>query len=357
MKLLVLILFYILFLGNNAYPVNLEKIKCFEADGTPKSIAISPRGDIAVVSNLEGGSVWLIDTVTKKVLKKIKFKKTPGTGFNYQKRIKIPSFQEKPVESAFSNGDRYIWISLHNAGGVVIYDRKEKLEGKSSYKKAWIYDTSNDTTKIMKLPFIKTGVTPKVIAVSPDDNWVYVANWHSNDVSVINARTFEKLKNMNVIRIPRGIIFTPDGEYAFVANMGSNYLSKIDVVTHNVIENKVVGFNPRHLVISDDGKYLYISLNMPGLIKKFDVQRGMLIATTAVGKMPRTIDLSNDGRYLFVANYGDNSITIVNTEAMSVIKTFSDQLRPCGLCFSKDRKELWVTNYYSNTVCIYKFAE
>jgi len=351
-----LIISVFLYPAGRSSSVALREAGCFPTGGGPKSVVMSPQGDIAVVSNLEDGTVWLFDTHTKKPVGKIVFFKTKGTGFNYKTNEEIPSVQEKPVESAFSGNGRFIWISLHNAYGVVVYDREEKLSAGKSYKKAVIEDAGGK--RVVNLPFIKTGKTPKAISVSPDDRWVYVSNWHSNDVSVINATTFERLKNVAVGRIPRGIAFTPDGRYAYITIMGGSSLSKMDVAGHKVVENPEIGLNPRHIVISKDGKFLYASLNIPAQVVKFDLQMGAPMAGTPVGWRPRTIELSGDERYLFTANYIGNSISIVNAASMELVRTVpSAEVHPCGLCVSPDGKELWVTNYTGNKVCVYEIIE
>ena len=40
-------------------------------------------------------------------------------GWDYEGDTAIVSYEEKPVEACFSNNDKILWVSLHNAGGVV----------------------------------------------------------------------------------------------------------------------------------------------------------------------------------------------------------------------------------------------
>ena len=69
--------------------------------------------------NLEGMSVYEFDRETRKVIREFKFKATPGMGWDYEKDKPINSYQEKPVEACFSHNDKFLWISLHNAEGIV----------------------------------------------------------------------------------------------------------------------------------------------------------------------------------------------------------------------------------------------
>lgn len=152
-----------------------------------KSIFISPDNEKVYTVNLEGMSIIEYDRQSRKKLREIEFIPTPGTGYDYQKRISIPSYQEKPVEACFIHNGKYLCISLHNAGGIVIwnlYNGKDSITN-SSYKEAYLIDFIKRTKTKIKLPFINTGKTPKVIAETPDDRYLFVSNWHSNNVSQI----------------------------------------------------------------------------------------------------------------------------------------------------------------------------
>lgn len=69
--------------------------------------------------NLEGMSVYEFDQATRKVVREFKFTPTRGMGWDYNKSRPIASFQEKPVEACLSHDDQILWVSLHNAEGIV----------------------------------------------------------------------------------------------------------------------------------------------------------------------------------------------------------------------------------------------
>lgn len=334
--------------------VQLKKNATIVAGGAPKSVVVAPDGKVAVINNLEGMSVWIVDAASKEVTRKIQFLKTPGMGYDYDKHRPIPSFQEKPVECTFSNNGRYLWISLHNAGGVVVYDREEQLEPQGPSKKATVTDVAQNRTRELRLPFIATGRTPKVLATSPDQKWVYVANWHSHDVSVIDAVALRKIKNIPVVRIPRGIVFLKNGEYAYVCNMGSDVLSKIRLSDHTLVGNIRVGANPRHIISSPDAKYLYVSLNGPGQIVKFDPAEDRIVARAKVGRQARTIDISQDGASLFVCNYNDDNVGIVDTNRMEETSKVPAGPHPVGLSVAPSPPELWVASYSGNFITVFR---
>src|SRR4030095_12110590 len=88
------------------------------APGT-KSVLFNTSGTKLYAMNLEGMSVYEFDQPTRKVLREFRFRPTKGMGWDYEGDTAIASYEEKPVEACFSNNDKILWVSLHNAGGVI----------------------------------------------------------------------------------------------------------------------------------------------------------------------------------------------------------------------------------------------
>ncbi|MBA7640068.1 Hydrazine synthase subunit beta [subsurface metagenome] len=194
------------------------------------------------------------------------------------------------------------------------------------------------------------GEKPKIIKVSPDEKWVYVSNWGSASVSVIDVALLSVIKEIDVGRKPRGIAFTPDGKFAYIANMGESSLSKIDVKNgHKKIKYLPAGLTPRHLVVTKNGAYLYQTNNLEEVVRKLDLMKDRYVGIADVGKRARSCVLSPSEKYLFVCNYMDNEIGVVDTDKMVQIysvKTGDDRNgHPIGITISNGGEYLWVSNY------------
>jgi hypothetical protein len=81
----------------------------------------------------------------------------------------IASYQEKPVEACLSHNDKILWVSLHNAEGIVPI-RIDSLSANIAHKPATpskmitvVYPESQAYDSIY-VPLIKTGKTPKIIS-------------------------------------------------------------------------------------------------------------------------------------------------------------------------------------------------
>jgi YVTN family beta-propeller protein len=342
-----------------------------------KSVELSPDGSRIYSMNLEQCSVFEFNRKSRKLQRKIVFVRHPGRGFNYKKKVWISSYQEKPVEAHFTHSGRYLWISLHNADGIVVWDLLNgatAVKGKP-YKVAWYYEIfdrpSSEKTphkkvvpmqrrEKIRLLWIKTGSTPKVISSSPDGRFLFVANWHSHTVSVLNIEShnpedWKIVGDLHTGRIPRGLAVSPDSRYLYVAQMGSNHISVVNLENMKKVDRIVVGVNPRHLVISEG--FLYSSLNIAGKLMKIDLRNLQIVQQVKTLPSPRTIAISQDGRYVFVVCYNINYMQVFTADTLSPVGRFASTVHPVGVTvYQNDRTyEVWVGNYTSGTIKIFTF--
>lgn len=337
-----------------SYALKVTKIKTLHTDYCPKAVVISPDGSKAYAINLEGMSIIAYDAITKERLWRAAFIPTPAKGWDYTNKKPINSYAEKPVEAAFTQDGKMLWVSLHNGANVVVIDTEFSTQFKGKTLPMRFYQGKSKQYKTIYVKEIKVGHTPKVISVAPNGKFVYVANWHSHNVSVINPETFEVIKTVPVVRIPRGIDFSPDSRYGFVANMGSNVISVLDTEkNHKLIKNYFVGLTPRHLVASKDGQYLYISLNREGKVVKFDVAMGKVVQAVFVGSNPRTLALTPDEKHIFVVEYKEKRMSVLDSQTFEVLGTYPTGISPVGVAITPNGKEAWVANYSVSTLEVF----
>ncbi|MEK2690228.1 YncE family protein [Bdellovibrio sp. GT3] len=181
-------------------------------------------------------------------------------------------------------------------GKWALIARAEGDEGSEIYKDQGMVTVVNTRTqKIAK--YIPTyGQGAKIIATRPaltrvrnPQQIVYVANYFSDDISVIDITSLAddgKLKgdkhyikkidlkthftppvNHGYKIAPRGVAFTPDGGRALVLNTESGSIFVVDSINHRQlaelapISKELAGreLNVRHIVTTKDGEWAYLS--------------------------------------------------------------------------------------------------
>jgi DNA-binding beta-propeller fold protein YncE len=336
------------------------------ASGT-KSVIFNSIGSKLYAMNLEGMSVYEFDQSTRKITREFKFKPTKGTGWDYVAHVSVPSYEEKPVEACFSHNDSILWVSLHNAGGIVpinIYE-KTTITKNNSGKKVYVINEQEKTKDSIYVPLIKTGKTPKVIARTGDNKFLLVSNWHSNNVSVIEINDtllpYGKLKaTIPVVAIPRGIAIDDINQKSYIAIMGGNSISVVNNSTWKIEKELQVASTPRHIVM-DNEQRLFVSFNSIGKIACINPSTGKTLFTAATNAQPRTIALSRNQQFLFVTCYTGNTVDVfkINKTSFTKLYTLDCKGKPVGVDIYEDdaKLEAWVCNYVGGSLKVFTFKK
>ena len=111
-----------------------------------------------------------------------------------------------------------------------------------------------------KLAEIPVGREPWCVAITPDDEKVYVTNMASGTVSVISQRQLRVVDVVKVGTEPFGCALTPDGRRLFVTNQSSGTVSVISTTRDQVIDTiRNVGSKPHGIAITADGARVYVT--------------------------------------------------------------------------------------------------
>lgn len=357
--------------------LSFTKTELLKAAPGTKSVLFNKDGSRLYAMNLEGMSVYEFDQPTRTVAREFKFRATRGTGWDYVTDKPIPSYQEKPVEACLSHDDRILWVSLHNAEGIVPI-RIDSLTANQSaalpankdstrqtVKKIMVRYPGNAARDSFNVPLIKTGKTPKVISRTADDKYLLVSNWHSYNISVLemNKNVYPYGKVINTIpvsAIPRGITIDDKNNRSFIAIMGG---ASIAVINNSVWmkENDMgVESNPRHLVMDTTG-HLFVSYNRLAKVACIDAASGETLFTTTTHAQPRTIILSKNHKFLFVTCYSSDFVDVfkINADNFEKITSLPCKGHPVGVDIfeNNDTLEAWVCSYSNGTISVFSFKK
>lgn len=351
---------------------------------SPKSASFSPDGKRLFVNSLEGCRTVVYDAASLNKIAVIHYDFEPGgrdsalfarpSGYYTFKHYpggEKRRFGGKPVESAWSHGGRYLWVTF--------YRRTFDINAQESSAVAVV-----DTKSLGVVRVFETGPLPKMVAVSHNDKFVAVTHWGNNtvgfiDISSDNPADWHHRKPVVVghqleLNLPlnrsvnrdansgyllRGTVFTPDDRYLLVSGMAGP-LSVIDVEG-----GKHVGFvdnlyGIRHLAISNG--YVYGTINISGQALRFRLDSLVVTADKAlagssrhlkltspvkrikVGGGARTLALSPDGKYVFVACNSASGVYVVDFEQGRVVDNIRCDSYPVGLAISPDGRLVAVTS-------------
>jgi YVTN family beta-propeller protein len=175
----------------------------------------------------------------------------------------------------------------------------------------YIANTGSDTVSILEggpQPAVVTTLTgfsrPWGVAASPDGSRVYVTNSGSDAVTVIDGATGEILvPAVGVGTEPRGVAVAPDGT-VYVANFGSSSVSVLDPERESAAIHVAVGAGPEGVAVGADGTAYVTNSQEIGVavIRPAGALRPRIVTRlTLDGLEPRGIATDPDGKSLYVA--------------------------------------------------------
>jgi hypothetical protein len=352
--------------------IEYEKVELLAAAPGTKSVLFNSTSSKLYAMNLEGMSVYEFDQPSRKVIREFKFKPTRGIGWDYVKEKPIPSFQEKPVEACLSHDDQILWVSLHNAEGIVPIridsleaNRKKPDTVRQAVKKIIVTYPGTLRQDSFNVPLIRTGKTPKIISRTADNKYLLVSNWHSYNVSVLEMNKDEYpygkvISTIPVSSIPRGIVVDDKNGKSYVAIMGGASIAVISNSVWMKEDDMPVASNPRHIVM-DTSQRLFVSYNKLAKVACIDAITGNTLFTVSTHAQPRTIVLSKNYKFLFVTCYSSDYVEVfkVNDSNFEKIASLPCKGHPVGVAIfeNNEKLEAWVCSYSNGSISVFSFKK
>ena len=237
-------------------------------------------------------------------------------------------------------------------------------------------------------------------AVRNDRSLVYVPNFASNTVSVIDPRTYRVIRTVPVGRGPQHVVpswdlktlwvnnnsgnsltpinpvtakfgkpvkvfdpynlyFTPDGRYAIVMAEMRREIVFRDPHTMAVKHVLPVGCDGvNHADFSPDGRYFIVTCEFSGVLLKIDTARQKIIGRMQLPDhaMPQDIKISPDGRTWYVADMQTSGVWVLDGDRFTAQTFIPTGDGAHGLYPSRDARFLYITNRGEGSISLLSFA-
>jgi YVTN family beta-propeller protein len=151
---------------------------------------------------------------------------------------------------------------------------------------------------------------------------------------------------------PDGVAVNSVGTRVYVANFKSNTVSVIDTATNRAIATIPVGSQPSGLTVNLAGTYLYVANNAGNTVSVVNTATNTVIATIPVGDTPQGISVNPVGTRVYVANFGNSTVSVIDTATNRVIATIPVGSSPQGVAVNPSGTRVYVANSTSNTVSV-----
>jgi hypothetical protein len=161
---------------------------------------------------------------------------------------------------------------------------------------------------------VPTGVLPEHVGPDWDSSRLYVSNYLSNELTVLDARSGAMVAPVTA-PYAYNLYFTPDGSKAVVMAEEVSRMDFYDRRTWQVLRQLPIPFpGIDHADFSAGGRYLLASTEYAGVVVKVDTVTMDILGSVQVGGSPVDIKLSPDGRVFYVANQRRSGVSIIHLD-------------------------------------------
>jgi YVTN family beta-propeller protein len=210
-------------------------------------------------------------------------------------------------------GRRPIGVTAPHGTGKV-YTADERSNQLSVLSKA-------DFSVVKRIPM---GRFPHHLMASPDGKLIYVGQYDTNTVGVVDTTTDERIADWpashNPLAKTHAVWITRDGRDLYATNEVANSVSKLDARTGELLWEFPIGNRPSEVLVTPNGKTAYVTVRNDNRAKVLDVSGGTpaLISDTFIGVQPDTMQMTNDGKTLVVGLRSIPQMALMDTETLQV---------------------------------------
>ena len=187
---------------------------------------------------------------------------------------------DRPTRAKLQDDERYLWVG-NNAtraeqSGVTIIDAIDRK----------------------KLAFINTGEGHHEIAFSDDNRYTFVSNRNSGTVTVIDVQTLKTVKDLETGPVPISLAFSTLGKALYVADGKDGTITVVDAASLEIRSRIKVkpGLGPMRF--SQNGRWGIVVNPFEDEVYVIDASKDQLMHTITMGKQPYQVNFTRSFGYI-----------------------------------------------------------
>jgi DNA-binding beta-propeller fold protein YncE len=271
------------FYGNNVTPFSVPSDivgSSVSVGDSPTSVAITPDGTRALVSNWDDGTVTVLD-LTQPII---------GPGYT------VPAGREATAIAITPDGSLAL-VANTSDHTVTVLDLTQSIVG-PGYT-------------------VHVGRAPVSVAITPDGTQALVSNYQDATVSVLGLTSPVQVQyTISVGRYPNWIAITPDGTKALVPLSGENVVRVLDLTQSTIGPGYTVpvGQWPLTAAVTPDGTKALVANNNENTISVLDMTQSTITQGYSVtGSLyPGQFAITPDGTRAYVTYWFEDTVGILD---------------------------------------------
>ena len=297
-------------------------------------VAVSPDGNVVAAINPDSGSVTLVDAVNLVVKAEV-------------------SVGDDPRTLCFTPDSKNIVVSNRGSASISVISLDRDM------------DVEHHLVGLM--PY----------GVVTDGNNVYVTEFATGNVSILNLKTGKQVNRISVNPFPAGLALTSDRKQLLVTHLFGGEVTSIDVKTSKVSHVVSTGLDitsNQFIAIGPLGEKAYLpqtrsNVENPALlfdstvfpvVNILDLSELKLMVRDRITidtadepvNMPFSVAISPDGNIVFIANAGSDDVSVIDQRTDRGLAHINVGANPRGIAITPDGSRVFVNNVLDGTLSV-----
>jgi len=138
----------------------------------------------------------------------------------------------------------------------------------------------------------------------------------------------------------------------FVANRDSSDIAVINTRTDQIVRRIDLGkfTNPHMAMLTNDGKKILVSATGRDRFLIVDLATQAVERTVETGQAPEHFDITMDDRFAYVGNMEDSTVSIIDLKEGREVRRLKDFFEPHGFSVLPGNKKVYVSNFGAHEV-------
>ena len=210
-----------------------------------------------------------------------------------------------------------------------------------------------DTLAAEEIATIAVGDTPRAVCVNRATDRIYVTRVYDGALTVIDGRTLEVVGSIDVGDYPYDVAVNEMTNRIYTANCSSWDVSVVDGATGLVIETIDVGRYPCGVCVNEATGLVYVTNRDDGTVSVIHGVTHQVLDVIGVGLDPHVIAVNPESNRIYAVNAGSSTVSVIDGNDDAVVTTVNVGRNPVGgICIDRAADEIYVTNYDSDDISV-----
>jgi YVTN family beta-propeller protein len=183
--------------------------------------------------------------------------------------------------------------------------------------------------------------SPHGVAVNSAAKRLYVVNYDSNTLTVINSQTYAVVKTVAGGNGPNGVAYNPTNNLIYIAARNSNKVRVMRASDYSLVKTISVGSQPNGIAVNATTNRIYVANYGSGTVSVISGSTNTVIKTLAVGSEPSMLVVNPATNKAYVSLHGAGRIAVISgTSTVTSVDIYS--AGPYGIALDAQRNLVYV---------------